>query len=328
MTATSNASGTDDIDDITGVLGLGAAAGFATELTVTGPYRSPAQMLEEQQVEGHTSIHDGDTAGTLGLAGAPIEAPTHFSQFDPLAAALWGRDWFERGCISSHFRTMVVEGEQVQASLTTTGPLGGRIEAHKADGTPVLVGTVSVGPDRAPTALDERRAAQGDPGELFIVDQMQVGSRDDGEIASITHDERNGGGYPFSLAEKLARITEPHPWYTPEGGAASPWGRAVVPMEMICVLAHKAGPRWPVRGPVLGLFLDLEIELVDGPVFVGQDYALGRELVGLSQSRRTESHWTRTTLTDTATGKPTAVVLLHSGVFKESYAGYPKDRLG
>jgi hypothetical protein len=49
--------------------------------------------------------------------------------------------------------------------------------------------------------------------------------------------------------------------------------------------------------------------------------------VGLSQSRRTESYWTRTTLTDASNDKVAAIVLLHSGVFKESYAGYPKDRL-
>jgi hypothetical protein len=317
-------SSTSDMSGASGPDGTGAR--FATELTLTGPFRAPAQMLAAQEYDGHASIHDGDTADSLGLAGAPIEAPTHFSQFDPLAAALWGREWFERGCISCHFRTMVVEGEEVQASLTTTGDRSGRIEAHKADGTPVLVGSVSVGPDRPPTELDVRRArqAEGGPGELFIVDQLEIGARDDGEIASLTHDEPNGSGYPFSLAEKVERITEPHPWYTPEGGAASPWGGAVVPMEMISVLAHKGGPRWPLRGPVLGLFLDMEVDLVDGPVLVGRDYRLDRELIGLGQSRRTESYWTRTTLTDTTTGRPTAVVVLHAGVFKESYAGYPQ----
>ena len=113
-------------------------ARFATEITLSGPLRSPAQMLQDQDVGGHSSVHDATTAASLGLAGAPIEAPTHFSQIDPLAAALWGQDWFERGCVSGHFRTMVVEGEQVQASLTTTGPASARAEAHKADGAPVL----------------------------------------------------------------------------------------------------------------------------------------------------------------------------------------------
>lgn len=304
-------------------------AHFATEITFVGPLRSPAQMLQDQDVGGHTSVHDADTAASVGLAGAPIEAPTHFSQIDPLAAAWWGRAWFERGCVSCHFRTMVVEGEQVQASLTTTGPASARVEAHKADGTPVLVGTASVGPDHPETELDTRLARQGDPGELFIVDQLGVGMRSqEPRVASVTHADGNGPGYPFSLAEKLERITEPHPWYTPDGGARSPWGRAVLPMEMVSVLSAKAGAAWPVRGPALGLFLDLEIRLVEGPVFAGQTYRVEPEVVGLSQSRRTESYWTRTTLTDTSTGRVAAVVLLHSGVFKESYAGYPQERLG
>lgn len=303
--------------------------GFATEITLTGPLRSPAQMLAHQQVDGHASVHDAGEAASLGLAGAPIEGPTHFSQFDPLAVALWGEAWFERGCISSHFRTMVVEGEQVRASLTTSGPAAARIAAYKADGTPVLTGTASVGPDHPETELDARRAAQGDPGELFVVDRLEVGMRSgEGHEVSMTHAEGNGAGYPFSLAEKLERITEPHPWYTSEGGASSPWGRPIVPMEMISVLANKSGRGWPVRSPVMGLFLDLEIRLLDGPVFVDQRYALEREIVGLSQSRRTESYWTRTTLVDVDTSRPAATVLLHSGVFKESYPGYPKDRLG
>jgi hypothetical protein len=300
---------------------------FATDLTITGPLRSPAQMLADQEVDGHASVHDGEAAASLGLIGAPIEAPTHFSQVDPLAFTLWGQEWFERGCISSHFRTMVVEGEQVQASLTTAGARAARIEAHKADGTPVLVGTASVGPDHPETELEARRGAQGDPGDLFVVDQLEVGMRREGDVVTMGHDEHNGPAYPFTLAEKLATITEPHPWYTPEGGPSSPWGRAIVPMEMISVLANKSGKGWPVRSPALGLFLDLQVRLVDGPVFVDQEYALEREVVGLSQSRRTESYWTETTLTDTATGRPAAVVLLHSGVFKESYPGYPKDRL-
>ena len=132
---------------------------------------------------------------------------------------------------------------------------------------------------------------------------------------------------PLLAGQKVARITEPHPWYTAEGAASSPWGRAIVPMEMISVLANKVDKGFPVRAPALGLFLDLEIRLLAGPVFVDEPYSLEHEIVGTSQSRRTESYWTRTTLSSTA-GEPIAVVLLHSGVFKESYPGYPKDRLG
>jgi hypothetical protein len=296
---------------------------FDTEITLTGPWRRPAQMLAEQEYDGHASVHDDATAESLGLAGAPIEGPTHFSQIDPLAVAAWGPAWFERGCVSAHFRTMVVEGEEVQASLVLAGD-SGRIDAVKRDGSPVLTGTASIGPEHAETELQRRIDSVGDPGELHIVDRLSIGETRQGtHPVRITRAERNGAGYPFSLDDKLARITEPHPWYTAEGGTSSPWGRAVVPMEMISVLAHKAGPSWPVRTPSLGLFLDLEVRIVDGPVFVDQEYDVDHEIVGLGQSRRTESHWTRSTLTDVSTGRATVVVLLHSGVFKDSYPEYP-----
>ena len=300
---------------------------FDTEITLTGPFRSPAQMLAAQAYGGHSSIHDEATAGGLGLAGAPIEAPTHFSQFDPLAALAWGQEWFERGCISGHFTTMVVEGEEVQASLITDGPTTARISAMNADGAPVMSGTASVGPDYGETELDARRTRQRPPAELFIIDQLEIGMRRDSGEVVVDHPTNNGPLYPFSLDEKLARITEPHPWYTADGGKESPWGRAVLPMEMISVLAHKVGVGWPLRTPALGLFLDLEVRILDGPVFVDQPYRVESEIVGLGESRRTESYWTRTTITDPDRDTTVAVVMLHSGMFKESYPGYPADRL-
>jgi hypothetical protein len=300
-------------------------AAFDTSVTLTGPWRGPIQMLQDQSNDGRKSIHDGDTADTLGLTGAPIEGPTHFSQFDPLGATLWGAAWFERGCISSHFRTMVVEGEEVQASATTTGGRTATIGAVKRDGTPVLEGSISLGPDHPQTALEARRAAQAGPGRLHILDQIEVGMAVPEFTASIPLDEGNGPGYPFSLAEKAAKITEPSAWYTPEGASSNPWGRVVVPFEMASVLANKAGRQFPVRGPVLGLFLDLEVRMVDGPIFAAQDYVLNKRVIGLSESKRTESYWTETTITDPGSGDVVAIVVLHQGVFKESYEGYPRS---
>ena len=124
--------------------------------THTGPFRAPAQMLADQEYGGHASVHDDAEAAKLGLAGAPIEGPTHFSQFDALAVEQWGQEWFERGCISSHFLNMVVEGEEVQASLTPHGEHSATINAVKHDGTPVLTGTASIGSDTS-TELDARR---------------------------------------------------------------------------------------------------------------------------------------------------------------------------
>ena len=73
---------------------------------------------------------------------------------------------------------------------------------------------------------------------------------------------------------------------------------------MASVLANKSGHGFPVRGPVLGLFLDLEVRMVAGPIFADHDYALRRRVVGLSQSKRTESYWTETTITDPGDRRP------------------------
>ncbi|MBT3332124.1 MAG: hypothetical protein HOK21_17815 [Rhodospirillaceae bacterium] len=54
-----------------------------------GPLRSPRQMLAAQTYDGHQSLHDDAQAQGLGFKAAPIEGPTHFSQFVPLLQDLW-----------------------------------------------------------------------------------------------------------------------------------------------------------------------------------------------------------------------------------------------
>ena len=307
---------------------------FGTEITtsddgtLTGPFRSPVQMLADQEYGGHASVHDAAEAAKLGLAGAPIEGPTHFSQFDALAVERWGPTWFERGCISSHFLNMVVEGEEVQATLRPTGDGIATIGAVKRDGTPVLTGSATLGAAHE-TELDRRRVrGLGDPGELFIVDQLEIGMTSDPVVVTMGFDDHNGALYPFTLRQKLDTITERSSWYGGDGDAGEPssdgpWDEDVVPTEMISVLAHRAGAHFPVRGPAVGLFIDLEVRFVDGPVFVGRPYEIRHEIVGIGQSRAVESYWTESLVIDTTQDRHVATVLLHQGVFKASYADYP-----
>lgn len=299
-----------------------------TPMTLTGPWRTPAQMLQDQHYDGHKSVHDEENAARLGLAGAPIEGPTHFSQLEPLCAAVWGDRWFEQGCISSHFRTMVVEGEEVQASITIDGPGAewARMDAVKRDGTPVLTGTVSVGDSVEPELEPRvRQAAANPPARLYIVDQMQVGQRGPaGERSRMGFDDHMGSLYPFTLREKLGKITESITYQQP--GTATPWGSEIVPFEMISVITNSSSKGTgfvKARQPSLGLFIDLQVRMVNGPVLVGREYVVERELVALGESRRTESFWTRTRLVDD--GVTVAEVLLHQGVFKDSYDGYPTN---
>jgi hypothetical protein len=140
-------------------------------------------------------------------------------------------------------------------------------------------------------------------------------------------DHDMGEHYPFTLADKLQVITEPCPWYTREGGSSSPWGRAIIPIEMISVLlgstAHLAGFRG--RGPAVGLFAGQEIRLINGPLFVDQPYRVEREIVALSESARTESAWVRSRVVDERSHEPVAEMILNSATLKASYAHYDSE---
>lgn len=308
-----------------------AFPGFPAPAPLCGPLRQPRQMLAEQTYDGHLSIHDDQTAADLGLAAGPIEGPTHFSQFDPLLFQLFGPRWFESGCISAHYQTMVVEGEEVRAFVQppAAGEAVALIRAEKRDGTPVLTGSASVGevPDAAheiPRRIAKLRPATG----LVINRDLRVGQRGaQAETVTMGFDQHMGHYYPFTLASKLKAITEPSPWYTPEGGAASPWGRAIIPIEMISVLLGSSGDRAGLhgRGPAVGLFAGQQIRLVKGPLFVGQAYDLAREIIALSKSARTESVWVRTQVFEAGTRTLAAEMILNHATLKASYAHYEKE---
>lgn len=295
---------------------------FDTPLILRGPLRKPRQMLADQEYGGHSSVHDDATAAALGFRAGPIEGPTHFSLFPPLLEQIWGKAWHERGCISAHYMNMVIEGEEVRACVEMPGPAATstRAWAEKADGTQVLEASVSIGPDHGETLLESRLRTLRPHGELVILADLRVGMRGaEDEPVRMGMDQHMGALYPFSLREKLERITECAPWY--QDAARSPWGRAVIPLEMISVLAeytsHKAA--FPVRQPCVGLFADQEIRLIDGPLFVDEPYLIRREIVALSDSKRTESYWIRSRIFDATGTTRKAEMLLNHAVMKASY---------
>jgi hypothetical protein len=298
-----------------------------------GPWRAPRQMLAAQEYDAHASIHDDATARSLGFKGGTIEGPTHFSQFEPLGATLWGRAWFENGCISAHYRSPVFEGESVRAFVTkpAAGAKHTTIFMRKADGTEVLAGSLSIDQDaaRAPTALEARQKdLPGLVGPVILRDVV-VGTTSPRLKVVMGSDQHMGAYYPFSLADKLKVITEPSPWHRVDGGGStSPWGRPIIPFEMLSVLfQHKEDEHpLPVKGPVVGLFADQEIRLLEGPLFVGEVYEIEREVVALSGSRRTESLWVKTTAYRVGSNHPIATMLLNAASIKTSYAAYDEER--
>ena len=291
--------------------------------SLTGPWRRPQQMLHAQVYDQHASIHDDATAQKLGFQGGTIEGPTHFSQFAPLCERVWGKAWFETGCLSAHYRNPVFEGEEVQAILAKPEP-GQRqcaMQMLKRDGTEVLRGTASIEGAGLVTALDQRLTELKPLADPVILRDVKVGMKTPRQTVRMDFEQNMGDLYPFSLADKLKVITEPSPWY--RSGSVSPWGRPVIPMEMLSVLFQYRAreDRLPIRGPAVGLFADQEIRLSRGPLFAGEHYQTEREVVALSGSRRTESLWVRTTVF-ASDGLVVATMLLNLASIKDSYASY------
>ena len=233
---------------------------FTTEIVekdnlLVGPWRSPKQMLQAQTYDSHASIHDDATAQKLGFRGGTIEGPTHFSQFAPLCERIWGRAWFMTGCLSAHYRNPVFEGEEVQAQIEKPKP-GQTVCAIgmiKRDGTEILRGTASIDGDGTETALSHRLGELKPLTDPVILADIKVGMKTPRQAIKMDFDQNMGDLYPFSLADKLKVITEPSDYYSLEH---NPWGRAIIPMEMLSVLfqyraredrLHSVDPRAPVR---------------------------------------------------------------------------------
>jgi hypothetical protein len=158
-----------------------------------------------------------------------------------------------------------------------------------------------------------------------ILRDVRLGARTGRQRVRMDPDQNMGDLYPFSLSEKLAKITEPSDWYA---GADNPWGRPIVPFEMISVLLQYTSreDRMPTKGPAVGLFADQEIRIIDGPLFVGEDYEVEREVVFLSGSRRTESLWMRNDVFRPGGSEVIASMLLNHAILKDSYAPYAQER--
>jgi hypothetical protein len=283
-------------------------------------------MLAVQAYDGHASIHDDATAQKLGFKGGTIEGPTHFSQFAPLGLAVWGKQFLISGCLSAHYRAPAFEGEEVKAFLRAPGAQSRQAEIWmlRSDGVEILRGTASIGPDFPVSALDARLATLSPLADPVILADVKVGMRAPRAPVRMAMDQHMGALYPFSLAQKLARITEPSSLYD---GADNDWGRPIVPLEMISVLMQYSSRAnsFKTRGPAVGLFADQEIRLLNGPVFVDEPYEIEREIVSLSGSRRTESMWMRSTLFAAGTARQVASMLLNLATMKETYAPYAAE---
>ena len=76
----------------------------------------------------------------------------------------------------------------------------------------------------AASEIGQRLARLRPPAQLVINRDLRVGQQGAGnpERVCMGFTQHMGAHYPFTLADKLAVITEPCAWYTPEAGRRRP----------------------------------------------------------------------------------------------------------
>lgn len=290
-----------------------------------GSWRSPRNLLVDQSYGGHASVHDDETARKMGFKSAAIEGPTHFSQFVPLCHAIWGDGFLTEGCLSAAYKTAVHDGEKVRAHVARPAPGMSQVDIwmEREDGAEVLRGTASIGSGNPPSMLGRKLEALPPPDPFRVIHRdIEPGAMRSRTRVRMDIDSVMGALYPFSLRQKLEFITESSPWYAE--AESSPWERPIIPFEMVSVLLHhtSADDPWLGAEPTIDLFVDQEIHMIAGPLFVGEDYEIERKVVALSGSRRTESTWVRTEVFRPGEKEVLATMLLNVASFKESYPDY------
>lgn len=277
-----------------------------------GPVRKPRNSAANQK----GSIHDDEVAQKLGFRGGTVAGSLHMEQFPPLLVHMFGPRWWQSGSLSLYFRYATIDLEAVQchAVAPMRPPTEDvRIEVwmdHPRPGAHgperVADGTASVGRPDCGSALRQRIQLVPEPGELRIL----------AGLASNTH----CSGVPTridrgALDERLEVITEHLDEYT-DGSA---WGRPALPPSLMVRAMRAVEPEILARtGPVVGLFGAIEVQHLDGPLFVETDYLARGRVLAISETPKTEFFWYESTLTDPVEGKDVASMLMMLRFMKAS----------
>ena len=272
-----------------------------------GPVRRPDNFSKHAK----GSIHDNETAQGLGFKGGTVAGNIHFEQFPPLLAELFGRTWFQTGNLSLYFLTPTTDGEPVQVFardpvVRPEGGLRAEVWMEDSEGRRVCEGTAASGPPDLESALRQRLRGVRPPEDLRILRKSKVG---DTCLAIPARLElaRNDNRLEF--------ITEPLPEYLD----ASVWGERVAPPAIaIDAMREVEKPLFRPEDGFVGLFGAIEVQWLDGPVFMEHDYLADGTILALSESPKTEVAWFESTLKDATDQREVSRMILMTRLLKGS----------
>jgi hypothetical protein len=282
------------------------------ETTLDGILIGPARRPTNASRDAKGSIHDDVTAQKLGFKGGTVAGSIHMEQFPPLLAQALGDDWYRTGSLSTYFLNATTDGEPVRAfvgAVTERSEGGRRAEVWMVDettGLRVLEGSASVGPPDEGSNLRVRIPSVRLPGELRLLKSSDVGD--------VVRDIPVRVSLQKSL-ERVKLITEDLPAYRDE----AVFGQVVAaPTMVVDAMRCVEVPLWRPTTAYVGLFGAIEVQMLDGPMFVDHDYLCDGQVLALSDSPKTEVIWYETILKDAKDNRPVAGMVLMSRLLKAS----------
>ena len=163
-----------------------------------------------------------------------------------------------------------------------------------------------VGPPDAESALRQRLQTIRPATELRMLAACKVGD----EVKDIPSRIAASHSDP-----RLTVITEPMAAYT----SAAVYGeRMAAPAVAIDALRAVEAPLFRPKEDFVGMFGAIELQMLEGPVFIEHDYLAEGRALALSESPKTEIVWYESTLRDAADRRPVARMILMSRLLKAS----------
>ena len=167
-------------------------------------------------------------------------------------------------------------------------------------------GTAWVGGDDPNSTLRMRIAAQRPASDLRILKSSKVGD-------SVSDVPSRLDGARSLL--RVADITEPMAEYT---DAALFGERVAAPAVAIDALRAVEGSLYAAVTDFVGMFGAIELQYLDGPIFLDHDYLADATVIAVGESPKTEVTWYESTLRDATDKRVVARMLMMSRLLKAS----------